>query len=60
VLVPVALPAGLDLEVVVGHILLYPVVDLLRRLCVRVSLVRRRDVSGTHLLNRSRPGAPDC
>src|SRR5262247_909981 len=25
VLVPVALPAGLDLEVVVGHVLLYPV-----------------------------------
>src|SRR5262245_19789206 len=29
VLAPVALPAGLDLEVVVGHILLYLVVDLL-------------------------------
>jgi hypothetical protein len=41
VLVPVALPAGLDLEVVVGHILLYPVVDLLRRLCVRVFLGRK-------------------
>jgi len=39
VLVPVALPAGLDLEMVVGHVLLYPVaaVPVLRQSVVRAA-----------------------
>src|SRR5512145_1739082 len=39
VLVPVALPTGLDLEVVVGHVLLYPVavVPVLRQNVVRAA-----------------------
>src|SRR5262249_62051799 len=40
VLVPVALPAGLDLEVVVGHAVLYPVVAGARSLRAGARLPR--------------------
>src|SRR5215831_2904595 len=45
VLVPVALPAGLDLEVVVGHVLLYPVAAVPPSVCVRQA---REEVLGGH------------
>ena len=40
VLVPVALPAGLDLEVVVGHVLLYPVAAVPSRVRGQAAIAR--------------------
>src|SRR4029434_10644395 len=56
VLVPVALPTGLDLEVVVGHVLLYPVAAGAPSLGARAPIARGAD----HTLRRvSSPLAVD-
>ena len=57
VLVPVALPAGLDLEVVVGHVLLYPVaaVPVVRQNVVRAA-GKRFGIASRVVLNQGSVG----